>query len=366
MKEGRNLQELAAEVFRQRETKHDYVAPANGLRFEPVFYRADGNVSQVITPALAGVELGIPTLGSFQIGSVAHDQFATALAIPRTYYDRMLTQAPELLARNANHWLERQEGRRLVRTLDNRARAILSDGYRPLDNFDLLEAVLPKIAERKLKIVSAEVTDRRLYVKAIAEDVTREITAAGRVQQIHPMVMFTNSEVGLGGLAVEVGYYIQVCANGTHAFNAFRQVHLGKKLGGNGHPEEWVRDDTRTAEDAATFLRARDAVDYALSAEALAPATAKIADAMTAPITGDPVKVVEVAQKKLGLTDDERTGVLLPLIAGGDLSQFGLSQAVTRHSQDVAQYDRATELESVGYRVIELPRSEWREVAEAK
>jgi hypothetical protein len=32
----------------------------------------------------------------------------------------------------------------------------------------------------------------------------------------------------------------------------------------------------------------------------------------------------------------------------------------------VPDYDRSTELESVGFKVIELPRSEWREVAEAK
>jgi hypothetical protein len=38
---------------------------------------------------------------------------------------------------------------------------------------------------------------------------------------------------------------------------------------------------------------------------------------------------------------------------------------VTRMSADVESYDRATELERVGAKVIELPKHEWREIAEA-
>ena len=43
------------------------------------------------------------------------------------------------------------------------------------------------------------------------------------------------------------------------------------------------------------------------------------------------------------------------LIESNDLTLYGLSNAVTRHSQDVESYDRASELESIGYSILTMP-----------
>ncbi len=53
----------------------------------------------------------------------AHSQLAYHLNIPKRYYDRMLTNSPELLASNVNRWMsgsERDEKPciRMVRTMD--------------------------------------------------------------------------------------------------------------------------------------------------------------------------------------------------------------------------------------------------------
>jgi hypothetical protein len=53
------------------------------------------------------------------------------------------------------------------------------------------------------------------------------------------------------------------------------------------------------------------------------------------------------------------------LIEGGSLTQYGLHAAVTRAAQDVADYDRATELEYAGGKIIELPKTEWKVLSEA-
>jgi len=53
------------------------------------------------------------------------------------------------------------------------------------------------------------------------------------------------------------------------------------------------------------------------------------------------------------------------LIAEGDLSAYGLVNAVTHYSDDVEDYDRATESEALGGKLIELSSSEWEELAEA-
>ena len=58
-------------------------------------------------------------------------------------------------------------------------------------------------------------------------------------------------------------------------------------------------------------------------------------DATQEHLTGDPVQVVEVTAKRFGLTEPERRSVLQHLVEGGDLSRYGLANALTRASQDV-------------------------------
>ena len=57
--------------------------------------------------------------------------------------------------------------------------------------------------------------------------------------------------------------------------------------------------------------------------------------------------------------EEESSGVLQRLIEGNDLTLYGLSNAVTRHSQDVEDYDRATALEGIGYNILSMPARQW-------
>jgi len=82
-------------------------------------------------------------------------------------------------------------------------------------------------------------------------------------------------------------------------------------------------------------------------------------------IEGNPVKAVEMLTKKFALNDGENGSILRHLISGGDLSQYGLLNAVTAASQDVQDYDRATELERLGGQVLELPQNDWKSIATA-
>lgn len=48
--------------------------------------------------------------------------------------------------------------------------------------------------------------------------------------------------------------------------------------------------------------------------------------------------------------------------AGSILMTYGLSNAITRASQDVSSYDRATEMEGIGWSVATMPASQWKEM----
>jgi len=71
-----------------------------------------------------------------------------------------------------------------------------------------------------------------------------------------------------------------------------------------------------------------------------------------------------------------RTKFVVPDIEDGPLSDilllhvnqrtlYGLSNAVTRHSQDVESYDRASELESIGYSILTMPPRQWSRINRA-
>ncbi len=346
MKQGKTLIELAQEVERQSQVKKDFLARTDALSY-------DG----------ANNSLMVPGHGPFAVIETAHDQLGSAIGIPAKYYDKMREEAPDLLATNVNRWLTYSPEKKMVRTLDGNVRAFLSDKYRPLDNRELLETVLPVLGKQEMQVVSSEVTERRLYLKVLTPKVTYEI-AKGDVVQAG--LVISNSEIGGGSLSVEPLLYRLVCTNGMIANDSkMRKYHVGR--GNNGFSEgaaEFFRDETRRQDDRAFWLKVRDLVGAAVDSINFQ----KIAESFFATkenlIEADPVKVVEVFSKDNGLNQGEKNSVLKHLLSGGDLNQFGLLNAVTRTAQDIDSYDRATQFERLGGAVLELPRTEWKRLNE--
>ena len=82
-------------------------------------------------------------------------------------------------------------------------------------------------------------------------------------------------------------------------------------------------------------------------------------------LKGESPPAIEVLGKSHGLNESEQGGVLRHLASGGDLTHYGLINAVTAFSQDVEDYDRATELETMGGKLVELSPDQWTEIAQA-
>lgn len=347
MKTGRTLSELAAELERQAGAKKDYIADTRKLQMVPL---DTGKVK------LNGVN------GGMELKPIAHGQLSAALGIPKVYYDRMLEQAPDLLSANVNAWFERQPAKKLVRAMDNQVRAILSDSYRPLDNLDLAMAVLPKLVALEAKVVSSEVTDSRLYLKAISEKIQGEIKVGDVIQA---GLVVSNSEVGAGALKVEEMDYRLVCTNGMIRDVAVRKAHLSRAARGADAIEdarEFFRSETRIADDRAFFMKVEDTVASMFSQSKLAKRLELYREASTVVLSAAPEDVVEVTAKRFALNDTERSAILRHLIKGDDASVWGLANAITRTAQDSESYDRATELEALGGAVVELPRSIWKNI----
>ena len=363
MKTGKTLVQLATEIQRRAENKKDLVANTKNLA---VGVNAEGKVA-----------LSVGNAHVYDINSIAHAQIGAHTEIPKAYYDKMLAVAPTLLATNVNEWFDRYPAARMVRTLDGNARAFLSDKFAPdMENEDLAEAVLPVLMDMNLEIASCEITDRRLYIKAVDKTVSRELAKTGAffgdgghtiVRVAFPAITISNSEVGHGALSIQGGVYDGGCSNlSFFGERSMRRAHVGQKQTiAEGELYAMLSDKSKRLNNAAMWSTVRDVVRGVFERAQFDALVDKIEGTHADKIIGDVVKVVELSSRKLGLLETEGKSVLDHLIRGGDISRFGLYNAITRMSSDVESYDRATELERIGAQIIELPRADWKVLAEA-
>lgn len=351
MKAGRSLLSLAMELERQREVKKDLLVPFSLVRYST----EEGGASRVVIDEPAGST-------TYGITDLARRQLAEKLKIPYSYFDRMRLEQPALLDRNVNTWLAQDHDRRMLRTLDGNVRAVLSDRYRRLDNWDLAENILPIVDQLAgARLESLELTDARMYLKVVTERITYEV-APGDVVQAG--VIVSNSEVGLGPLTVQPLLYRLVCSNGLIASDhSLRKTHVGRLQLPSNEDAEVFKDDTIAADDKAFFLKVRDVVQAAVSEATFMPIAQRLQRTRDIRLMGDVAKSVEILSTRHAFNDEEHAGVLRHLIAGGELSAFGLVNAVTAYSQEAQSYDRATELEAIGGKLVEMTTREWHDIA---
>jgi hypothetical protein len=353
MKTGIGLQELAKKIEEQSQSKRDFLVDTQKLEMKVVESKAGGGKPLP--------QLFVPDHGEFPLRPLAHDQLGEKLGIPSKYYDRLLTQEPQLLATNVNTWLHRNPERRMVRTMEGHARAFLSDRYQRIDNHEVAEVALPALMELPdVKIVSSEITERRLYIHFVVPTIQGEVKR-GDVVQAGGII--SNSEVGLGSVSVASLLWRLICLNGMKGQEAYRRHHVGRKTEDTGEID-WA-DDTRAADDKAVLLKVRDMVRAVVDDTRFQANLKKLQGLTEGKIVGNPTSAVEVLAQKLEINQGEKGGILRALIEGSDLSRWGIINAVTAQAHDALSYDRAVDFETMGGKLVDLPIDQWKEVLEA-
>ena len=255
----------------------------------------------------------------------------------------------------------------MVRTLDGNVRSFLSDRYQRIDNFEVSQVVFPVLSEIPgIQTISMDITESRLYIKAITSEVRHELKTKRVGDIVEAGVMIANSEIGLGAVTVKPFARFLACLNGAIRDKAsLRAAHVGRAIESDGIAE-LLSDNTKRLEDLAVLSKVRDVVRAAFDEQQFRAWMDQWQAASEDQVTRDVPVVIEALAERFVLNAGEQSNVLKHLIAGGDLSRFGLANAITRTAEDSLSYDRATELETAGSQLIELPRSEWRELAIAK
>ncbi len=386
MKQGLTYNALKSEIKRQDESKRDFIINT-----------ATGHVNIVPTEDTKSGSFAFSFMNSdkkkrweefFPLNRFALSQIGTHTKVPMSVIDNFgqgSERERQALANLLTVSLKENETHRLVRTMENKKheaymRAFLSDTYRVLDNMDLAHhAIIPVFDEiTDLQIVSCDVSDEAMYIKAINPDQIYNIAPKqARVGDIvEAGVVIKNSEVGSGRLIIEPFFNRKACMNGMISNDAsMARRHIGRK---NSLMDEWdpefaneiYTDETKFLDDLAFFNKVKDTLHAMfLNDEKFMKILGRLMEAKKEPITGHSRAAVTEVTKRFQLSAGESESVYDELVRSGDLTKFGLTQAITAVARDDGKkmtYQRATELERVGGSVIELQPHEWKVISTAK
>ncbi|MFC1407141.1 MULTISPECIES: hypothetical protein [Streptacidiphilus] len=361
-----SLGELAALLQDEHHRKLDVVAPASTIRAEDGRLIIQGTAHE-LSPT------GVTTrAGAFRPTGVCEAGIAEKLGIPVGYLRKVRTEAPELWDANVNGWLDRTDRSFMVRTLlpgdqgEGVARAMLSTGYRIIDNLDILTAALDGVrsAGVDVRIDSCDLSDKRMYVRIIADQVRAYAPKLLRNYRSpftgdrgadNPVVFagfeISNSETGCGAFTITPRLVFKVCNNGmTITRDAERNVHLGGR-----HDDGVVKWSNETVERVLQVVTSKtaDAVRTFLRESYVQEQLHRIESTAGTPIT-NPEETITTVSKALRFNEDTRAALFNHFIAGGDVTAGGVLHAVTSVAQTLPDADEAHDLEAQGLRAMEL------------
>jgi hypothetical protein len=349
MKHGMTIDALADRAYQMAESARDYVVDTRQLQAAV----SDGAELRIFGRGGEGLEALPEFDGGLPIRSIAHSQLSERLGIPKKFYDRLLTEQPDMLAYNISELLRREPERRMLRTIDAELRAFLSDRYRRIDNWDVLKVVHPILSEMPdVRFESCEITESKMYLRAILPRITAEV-AVGDVVQAG--VQISNSEVGWGALSVQPIVFRLVCLNGMIASDyGQKRYHVGARIQDEEEAYRIYRTETMIADDQALLMKVADTVKAVCDETVFSTIVARCKELADIRLEA-PVEAVERLATRLSLTEDEKAATLEHLVNGKELTGWGLLNAVTRTAQDVPDFDRAVELERFGGTLAEEP-----------
>jgi len=385
MKQGKSYPELLMAIKDDKFNKKDFVGDTRK------FAVAEAPESPVNLAMIIG---GMPkmfdevaaenagNLPATNISRLAMNQICSKLNIPFKYAERLFGKYPDILAHDINALFSREPKKIMVRTLGDTVRAVLSNRYRIIDNFDVAAAIMPIITGLlgdtwQNCVRSCDVTENKMYIKIVHPSLRAEIPPpAGAVMgqghtiftdMVQAAIVLTNSEVGLGSLSISPSVYTQRCTNlAVFKGDKYTKYHVGREHTVHEDISDVISDETRSLEDAATISKVRDVARAALDGTTFQKQVAKLTEARSDKIEQSPVDAVERLADSKGLNQDEADEILKNLIEGADLSRYGLHAAVTRTAESIENYDRSSELEHLGGEIIELPKADWRVISEKR
>lgn len=359
------LSDLVRILEDQQRRKLDVIAPASALHFREGNVHVEGVESLITEDGVTEVD------GTYRPTAVADEGISDKLHIPLAYLRRMRSANVPLLDENVNAWLRQEPERKFMlrafrgehgpgmQPAEGVARALLSDSYKLMDNFDMLLAALDGVKQsgHPTRVTGCDLTDRRMYVRVESEAVAVQGRALlrgyrspfdGRSGDELPMIsagfVIANSEVGSGAYTITPRAVFEVCRNGlTIGKDVMRAVHLG------GRQDEgvvsWSGQTQRKTLELITSKTA-DAVRTFLSREYVEAKVSEL-EAAAGRTLAEPTRTIEDVTRTLSIPAEAKDLILAHFVRGGQMTAGGVMQAITSTAQTLTDADQAAALEAL-------------------
>jgi hypothetical protein len=166
----------------------------------------------------------------------------------------------------------RQDKVYLTRSVNNEVRGFLSDKFRRIDSRPIVGALVEQAVQYGAVPIGAMSLDTKVFLKMllpqIFEPVPNEVMAFG--------IVFQNSDFGDGALTMKGFVYRLWCTNLAMCEDAFRQVHLGRKV---SLLDIQLSDRTYELDTEATASLVKDVTKAILSPQAVKGKLDRVKDA---------------------------------------------------------------------------------------
>jgi hypothetical protein len=372
-----SLQEIVQALQTQTLLKQDFVVPSKYLRMDNnnlivINEEKLDSLSKLLLDT--GISVNENDIEKIELAVLdcCHTQIGQRLDIPKKYYDKMLgnTMAQHILDYNVTNWFRlRNENNFLLRTFIDKeqktgiARAILSDRYNVLDNYDVMLATLDAIRESgiNVQIESGDITDTKFYMRFVCPDIEMDapdILKNYRVPDgstggngIISGFVISNSETGNGKFSISPRAVVLACRNGMIFKNdAFQKTHLGSKM------EEYTTidwsEETRQKNYELVCSQVKDAIKYYASEEYLGAKIHELIEKGNKELNY-PIETIKNVSKHLSISEEKESSILNYFIKSGDTNAFGVTQALTYFAQHNASPEERYEIETESVMILD-------------
>lgn len=367
-----------------RHRQHDMVVPTHRLKMtdEARFVVENAKIPDRLADQLPEEISAEGTADlPYSMLNLAHRHLTNKLPIPafKRGYDFLRSDEPGQLADLVNTYFQKMENRWLVRTLrpeDEEGdrgviRAILSDRYRVIDNYDVFQSAAQSVKSmiqdpdnglNDLPEIRCSLSPRNMYVEFtfpqlstscpdLVEGYRDPNGSRDWTDKVSPGFVVRNSEVGDGAFEIRPRLRVEVCQNGmTRKQDALREIHVGSQMEvGSFRFSEEVRQETM----ALAQKKVKEAAEYFASPEYVQEAVEEFLGEDGDEPLENPREALRNAREEIGLNEEEEDE-LMGFFERGDSSggtkrRKDVSHAVTAYAQEVDDPDKAYELESAAF-----------------
>jgi hypothetical protein len=270
-----------------------------------------------------------------------------------------------------SYWFKENNTKYLLRSFVDKeeqtgvARALLSDRFKIIDNYDVMLAVLDAVRESGMNLQvdddGCDITEKRMYMRFICPEI--EINAPELLKNYHldsnlvtnhgvvSGFVISNSEVGLGTLSIAPRAKVLACKNGMiKTDERFARTHLGGKVE-EYKQIEWS-EETRQKNYELIIAQVKDAIKAYTNKDFLGNWVSDLILKGTKPLE-HPLDCIKNVSSALKISEAKEKDILNFFIKSADFTGFGVTQSITLFAHTKADADEQYELEKAAVSVLD-------------